>query len=350
MVRGAGGFVLDVVLDPTTYLTGGLGGVSRKAAGEAADMAAVHGADEATQEAIRSNVRKAAEVHAAKHLEQRGRGIKVGLRFHVPFTDVTAHPQGIVPGTRAIGHSAPVRAVRRKVRDSGAVQRIAGNLAPDFRPAGVTPLEHQAVRAAERRLRAAQGITKERAAATKRSLRKAVPDAAKQADVIAAVERAPVNPLTDVESRVVRTKPYEARLKARAAKRKVETARRAELHARGRAEVAASAASHRTIREALAEADRHANTVAKGGEVSPHKAAADQVLTDYKAASKIRNRASTELSNAGKAYRNAHQNAPELYTDAERATNAARLDAAKKQMAHAKIEYDHAKASPSQLR
>lgn len=336
--RAVGGFTLDVALDPTTYLTLGAGGVARKAVQEAAKSAAAHGADEATIAAIKRNVGAAAEKHASDYLEHKGRGAQVGMRFHIPFTDKAVRPTVTIPGTKALGHAKPVRAVRKALRESRPVQAVAKGLAPDFREKGVLPIEHTAARSADRLHRAAEHKGDQKAIETKHSLRAAVPDAAHQADVIAAVERAPVHPILNVETRTVRTPEYEKKLVARKAQRDVQTARRVEAHARGRAEVAAGAESRRTVKDAL--------SIAKSEHVaaSPHFAEADQTITEFKAATSARSQASTELTNANKQFRNAHEGARSLYTNEERHAAEVRLAAAKSNMSAAKHQYTDATA------
>lgn len=337
--QGAGGFVLDVALDPTTYVTLGAGGVAKKAAQEAAESAARHGADKATVAAIAKNVRGAAEKHASEHLEHKGRGAQIGMRFHVPFTDKQATPKLTIPGTKAAGHAKPVRFIRKKVRESRPVQAVGKALAPDFREAHVKPAEHLAAREADRLHRAAEHRADAKAIQTKHSLKAAVGDAAAQADVIAAVERAPVHPVTDVQMRRVRTPGYERKLVVRKTKRDVEAARRKEAHARGRAETVAATSSKRTVREAIDLA--HSDRVPQ----SPHFAEADQVVKDFHEATKERSRASTELTKANKQFRNAHEGARDLYTDAERIHVETRLSAAKARTAAAKRQYEDAKTA-----
>ncbi len=148
-VAAAGGFVLDVVQDPTTRLTGGTGSVAEKAAVKTAARVArkAHAVGASAETAERLG--EAAGRRAAKEAP-KGRGVVIRYGPHeVPL---------VRRGTAAAGQAAGKAARKVAPRAARAVPKkaraVARNFAPRVRPADVTEEQFFAGRAAARQARA----------------------------------------------------------------------------------------------------------------------------------------------------------------------------------------------------
>ena len=182
-VRSAAGFALDVVADPTTYITGGTGSVAEKAAAKAATRvrrkAVQHGMDEEAAQRLAATAAK-----QARKTAPTGRGVSVRFAGQE------------VPGVRrATGATARgTRKVARKVapRASQTVPAVARTVvrefAPRVAPAGVKAEQNLVARAQTRasRARASQGA--ERAEMFERELKQRL-SKEDHARVIDALER-----------------------------------------------------------------------------------------------------------------------------------------------------------------
>jgi hypothetical protein len=156
-LRSVAGFGLDVALDPTTYLTAGTTSIASKA-GE-------HAAESATR-----------------------KGLTVGVRAHVPFTNKTFEAKTSGRATAKLGEQAG-RVTKGKVGQT--LRDVVAPVAPDVKPAYRTAAEHGAVRTAERESRAAVSTGQRRTMHRLAAYREAVPDPADQKRIIDAVEGAP---------------------------------------------------------------------------------------------------------------------------------------------------------------
>lgn len=163
-IQTAGRLVGEFVLDPLNYVTAGKGTVVRKGLKAASEA----GAETSTR-----------------------RGIQVGLRARVPFTTKGFDVKTSGRASAAVANTRPVKAVRRKVRESKAVQAVGETFAPDFRPKHVRPGQQETVRKAVREHRAAEASSERRVVKETRGLRKAVKNRGK--DVRDVIERAPAN-------------------------------------------------------------------------------------------------------------------------------------------------------------
>lgn len=135
------GLALDIGLDPTTYVTLGVGSVANRAA-QKAGVAAYRAA-------IKSGVKQAAAQKAAqKAAEAAAKAAPAGQGLKVKFAGRE------VPGIRrATARIAP----RSLGRPGAAARNTLAEVNPRIRPAGITREQHEVVRAAGRRDRAIQG-------------------------------------------------------------------------------------------------------------------------------------------------------------------------------------------------
>lgn len=149
-VRALGGFGLDVVADPTTYLTFGASRVAKvlprrvaeRVEREATDAARAAGATAAeTAHAVR-----VARALALKDV-RANRGLTVGLRG--VGREVRTSGRATAKVARRVGVTRGGRAVR----ESRPVQVAGGLMRPDFRPKGVPEAAWARVRRAERTAR-----------------------------------------------------------------------------------------------------------------------------------------------------------------------------------------------------
>lgn len=163
-----GGFVLDVGLDPTTYITGGTASVAKRAGAKAASQAEKRAIDAglAAEQAERMGER------ARKQAERKaGRGRGIDVRFagkSVP---------GVTRATAKVGRSA-TRATGRPGRAvaSGA-RKVAGDFSTGVRPEGIDRATYEGVRQATRTARSTASRetykVRQRAMAVNRAIGKA---------------------------------------------------------------------------------------------------------------------------------------------------------------------------------
>lgn len=174
-VAAPAGFALDVVTDPTTYVTFGAAVPAKKAAQVAARKAT---ADAAAKGASKKAANKAGRAAAHRVLnapDAKARGVSIGARGHVPFTKVGGEVKTSGKTSAKIGQKTAK--LRKRVRESAPAQVTGKELVHDFRPAGRTHTQHATVRTAERKLRAQQQQARKQGAREKVALRKAVGDA-----------------------------------------------------------------------------------------------------------------------------------------------------------------------------
>jgi hypothetical protein len=136
VVQAAGGFALDVGLDPTTYVTGGAAPALRKTVEKAARDASAKALEQgASREAARAASKRAAAQVLAK-------GHRPGVEIKVAGKKVAT----VRAGERA-------SKAHERVHDSGATQLLR-HVNPNIRPAGVSRDDWERARAATRRERA----------------------------------------------------------------------------------------------------------------------------------------------------------------------------------------------------
>lgn len=201
-VQTAGRIVGEFVLDPLNYVTAGKGAVVRK------------GLEKAAEGGSETAARK---------------GVQVGVRARVPFTTKTFEAKTSGRASAAVAHSRPVKAVRKKVRESKPVQFAGETFAPDFRPKHVNPDQHETVRKAAREYRADVAAGERRIVKETRGLKKAVRNRGR--DVRDVMERAP----RDVEAHLSDLRQYERALEElpKAQRQVVRTTQRARRALRG---------------------------------------------------------------------------------------------------------------------
>lgn len=163
-VKGVAGFGLDVAADPTTYLTLGASVPARAAA------------------------KKAAEKEAT-------RGIRVGFKAHVPFTDKTVHVRSSGRASAAVG-----RGLKRLAGEPGAKagakarDALHETVSPATTPSYRTRSQHQTIRAAQREARAAMSTGEKKIARKAQAIKRTLSDDLRGAQrVVQARERAPKN-------------------------------------------------------------------------------------------------------------------------------------------------------------
>lgn len=166
-VRGIAGFGLDVVADPTTYVTGGLGHVAAK------------------------GVAKGAEESATR------KAIAVGARGRVPFTDVAGEKTLV---------KVPLRhAPKTAQKASGAVRNaLHETVAPSATPTFRTPAEHQAIRGAERTARAEIQTGQRKLVRKVKALQDVQPNVEDRAAVRQAIEAGTAHKLPEPERTIAR--------------------------------------------------------------------------------------------------------------------------------------------------
>jgi hypothetical protein len=180
-MAAAGGFALDVALDPTTYLTGGTARVAEKVAADAARQTAVKAARAGMSEEGVATVAARAARQAAEQAPA-GKGVTVKFAGHeVP---------GVRRGTAAVarGIRAPVRKVAPVASRTvpAKLRHVAREFAPTVRQSGVSETAHVGARQATRQARATVGTAEARALQLAQDLRRKLSeeDYAKVADAI----------------------------------------------------------------------------------------------------------------------------------------------------------------------
>lgn len=185
----AAGFALDVGLDPTTYVTFGAA-VPAKAVARATAIKVT--SSELAKGASRTAADRAGRAAAGKVLSDpklQNKGLTIGARAKVPFaTKPVFAVSSSGRGTAAVSRATGVSKVARKVRESGPVQRFGPELVHDFRPAGVTPAQHERVRAAQRGLRAQTAKARRETDREVQALRRAIPNLATSQRIIDHIE------------------------------------------------------------------------------------------------------------------------------------------------------------------
>jgi hypothetical protein len=226
----------DVVLDPTTYFTGGAGSVARKAAedaarqagtkalrsgfGESAGETAAREAERAAARAGRSadearkigeregaRVQKAAvdqvKARAARRAEAAApKGSGVTVKFagrEVPGVrrGTAAAGRGVKAAGRTVAAAPGARRLAPKVQRTGAgAKELVREVRPQMKPAGVDQAMHEGGRRASRQARAATNHADQENQAFARALQKAVgPDNYEK--LIRAIETRTVSKLKD---------------------------------------------------------------------------------------------------------------------------------------------------------
>lgn len=171
-VQTAGGFALDIVADPTTYVTFGAGTVAKSAARAAAMKAAKESLALGASKAVADRAARAA---ARKAIERESnKGIQVGVRAKIPLTDKVFERKTSGRTTAAISRKAGITKAGTKVRESEAGQTLGTSLVHDFKPAERTAKQHDTIRAASREYRAAVSTAAREAHSGTKRLRKAI--------------------------------------------------------------------------------------------------------------------------------------------------------------------------------
>lgn len=176
-VSAVGGFLLDVGLDPINWATLGASIPARKAAEAAARKATSEALAKGLSKKAANRAGRAAATKTLADPKLQNKGLTIGVRAKVPFTkkpQIDVRTSGKT--TAAISRKTGASKAATKIRSTGPVQALGKGLVPDFRPAGVTPREHAALRAAQRESRAAVGSARRQADRELKALRSAIPD------------------------------------------------------------------------------------------------------------------------------------------------------------------------------
>ena len=252
----------EFVLDPTTWASFGSAPVARKAAqvaGEAAYKNAVKAG--ATHAAATSLGEKAARKAAEKAPQNKGLVVKLAGK------STSGRATAYVSRKTGISEAAT------KVRESRPVQGVAQDFRPTFRPKGVSPEQHAAIRGASREARAQTTRGRVEAISKAQALKKAL-NKEDHATVVNAIERGTVYDLPEH----LRTPAREVELAFRKARKaevkagiKTPNRRRYFAHAleeQGGKKVKRDGGK-RTIRPVYAKGREHQGTIeqikAKGG-------------------------------------------------------------------------------------
>lgn len=167
-IRAVAGFGLDVLADPTTYVTLGTGVPAEVQVKIATRAAAVTATEKALKKGLSKKAAdKAGRAAAAKTREKfaklpQNKGVQVGVRVHVPFTDKTFEKATSGKTTAKISEAIGASKAATKIRESEAGQGMGKALLHDFRPSNRTPEQHAKIRSAERRQRAREGADAQR--------------------------------------------------------------------------------------------------------------------------------------------------------------------------------------------
>lgn len=162
-LKSGGGLALDILTDPTTYVTLGTG-VPAELSAKAAAKAALK--NDAT------------------------RGVRVGFKAHVPGTDKGIHAQTSGRATAAAGRKLKNTKLGQRAAQTNAKTRDALNetLAPDVTPSYRTRAEHGDIRDIERRARARIHTAERQTIRRGKALKQAVSEK-QAAQVRTAIER-----------------------------------------------------------------------------------------------------------------------------------------------------------------
>lgn len=190
IVRGPGGFVLDVFGDPTTYVSFGAASVAKKAAEDAAEKAAAKAAAAGMSEAGQATVAKQAAKRAAAAAKS-GKGVTV--RFagkQAPgVTTATAAGGRVV---KKVAGKAP-KTVRRA---AAGAREIVGEVRPTLAPLGADAESYLAARQGARSARASVHRHIAKSEAQARGFQEQIPEE-HMAAVVDAVERNRLAPLAE---------------------------------------------------------------------------------------------------------------------------------------------------------
>lgn len=148
-ITGIGGFIGDVVLDPTTYLTLGTGVAAKQAAKTAASEA-----ERVYAKALASGmskdgaqtVSKRAAKQALEQAQQDYKGVKVGLKAGVPLTRKRGQVSGVVRAPVAVNRK--LTDVSQTIRTSQPAQRVSKAFLPNARLPGETAAQRDVRRQA----------------------------------------------------------------------------------------------------------------------------------------------------------------------------------------------------------
>jgi hypothetical protein len=263
------GFVLDVGLDPTTYLTGGTGSVLRQAAQKA-------GRDAAEKALAKGLTKEQADRYAARAFAQalkRGEDSRgVTVRFagkEVP---------GVRKGTAKVGRGVKRVTPKPAKRAGGAVRHAAADFNPNIVPDNLSRKTYAEIRQATRTTRSStsRGVykTRQRAEAVRKEIGKK-----NYAKVIDAIEAGKIGTLPaelQKPARFLRDQfKYTRRLERRAgvkgaSRRNYVPHVRAELVAEGKG-MGARSVGARTIRPSSSKARKDQRTLAEIRETDPGK-------------------------------------------------------------------------------
>jgi hypothetical protein len=208
LVRTVLGTAADIGFDPTTYLTFGVGPVAKAGA---------------------KGAKAAAGAKGAKAAASASRGVKVGVRARVPFTDKVFERQTSGRVSAAAGRRVKRVAARAAESKPGRVVREAHRtVSPRAVPEYRTPAQHAKILRAEREFRAAAALAEKHAGMKARALGAAVRKKGEQKAVQDVVERAP----RDVERHLRDLQTFQrASLAERALEKRLAKVRRKERRA-----------------------------------------------------------------------------------------------------------------------
>lgn len=188
-IRGAAGLGLDVLTDPTTYVTLGTGTLVKKTAEREAKAATEAALKRGASKKAADREGRAAASRAVANPKNQVKGVQVGVRMHVPFADKGIHPKTSGRVSSTIARKTGASKVGRAVRNSRAVQGAGRAFGYDFRPKEFEAGQHTTIRAALRRHRAEVSTAGSAAGRQQRALRKALPsDALGERKIVDVIE------------------------------------------------------------------------------------------------------------------------------------------------------------------
>jgi len=155
-VAGVAGFVGDVALDPTTYVSFGTASVAKKAATSAAEKAAAEaiarGLTKEEAKKIGERKAKAVLLSAAKKGKDN-KGLQVTIGGRIPLSNkVVAHTTS-GKTTAALARATGISKAAKRIRNSNVVQKAGEDFVNDFRPAYFSEDQFKTVRNALRNYR-----------------------------------------------------------------------------------------------------------------------------------------------------------------------------------------------------
>jgi hypothetical protein len=192
-IRAPAGFVLDVALDPTTYITGGTGSAAKKIAIGEAKKATAKALKEGASRKVANRAGRAAAKSVLDDPKYANKGVQIGVRSNLLNREIKTSGRA----TAFVSRKTGVSKAATKVRNTGPVQGVASDIVHDFRPKERTPAQHKVIRRAERQHRAGVAAAEKRIGRRTEALRKAVPSKQEQRQVIDAIEANAVRDLPD---------------------------------------------------------------------------------------------------------------------------------------------------------